>query len=83
MGSPLQALGRGRALPSSGGQVKDSGVGGLCRGVLGGAGWFQLRGVFGKLVPWWRDGEGDQETGPLVPLLAGCLCEAPGGPPAV
>lgn len=78
----------GRALPSSPGQVEDGGTGDLCRGVLWWASWLQLRGVFGKLIPWVesQEGKGGQGEGSsgfscLRGIWAGALCDALGGAP--
>lgn len=47
--------GRRTALPGGPSQIQDSSTGHLRRGVLWRAGRLQLRGVFGKLVPWWGE----------------------------
>lgn len=65
--------GWGRASPSISSKVKDGGPRDLCRGVLWRAGWLQLRGVFGKLVPC-GERQGGQGEGPL----ASSCCRVPG-----
>lgn len=47
--------GRRTALPGGPSQIQDGSTGHLRRGVLWRAGRLQLRGVFGKLVPWWGE----------------------------
>lgn len=65
-----QGLGRWGASPSSPGQLEDSSARDLGRGILRGAGWLQLRGVFGKLVPWvemWGRGRSGPRASSLRP----------------
>jgi hypothetical protein len=47
----MEVAGAQLALPSHPGQVKDGAPGHVCGGVFWRAGWLQLGGVFGKLVP--------------------------------
>lgn len=80
-------LGRGwrMALPGGPSQIHDGSTGHLRRGVLWRAGRLQLRGVFGKLVPWWGEAGRDRAVRAEAPQTSrpgGRLGAVNGGRPS-